>query len=59
MTETTTGFNDNNWQNFKKDLKKVVGVSAYNNWLKKLGFLFCPYYIFIISIFRELATNIC
>ena len=39
MTETITGFNDNNWQNLKKDLKKVVGNTAYNNWLKQLAFL--------------------
>ena len=39
MTETTTDFNENNWQNLKKDLKKVVGNTAYNNWLKQLAFL--------------------
>ena len=39
MTETTTAFNENNWQNLKKDLKKVVGNTAYNNWLKQLAFL--------------------
>ncbi len=39
MTDTTTDFNENNWEKLKKDLKKVVGNTAYNNWLKKLSFL--------------------
>ena len=39
MTESTFDFNEINWVSFKKDLKKIVGDTAYNNWLKKLGFL--------------------
>ena len=39
MTDTFSDFNENNWESFKKDLKKVVGDTAYNNWLKKLKFL--------------------
>ena len=39
MTEPMTDFNISNWENLKKDLKKVVGNTAYNNWLKKLNFL--------------------
>ena len=39
MTDGFLDFNENNWESFKKDLKKIVGDTAYNNWLKKLGFL--------------------
>ena len=39
MTESTTDFNEIDWVNFKKDLKKVVGNTAYNNWLKQLSFI--------------------
>ena len=39
MTDSFLDFNANNWESFKKDLKKIVGDTAYNNWLKKLGFL--------------------
>ena len=39
MTDSFLDFNKNNWESFKKDLKKVVGDTAYNNWLKKLEFL--------------------
>ena len=38
MTESAYVFNQKNWEFFKKDLKKLVGDTAYNNWLKKLGF---------------------
>ena len=31
-------FNLKNWESFKKDLKKIVGNTAYNNWLKKLKY---------------------
>ena len=33
------GFDEKNWLNLKKDLKKIVGDTAYNNWLKQLTFL--------------------
>ena len=39
MGDTFLDFNGQNWENIKKDLKKDVGDVAYNNWLKKLGFL--------------------
>ena len=39
MSKTFLNFNDYEWQNFKKELKKVVGDTAYNNLLKKLGFI--------------------
>tara|TARA_B100001123_G_scaffold334239_1_gene377400 strand:- start:161 stop:1564 length:1404 start_codon:yes stop_codon:yes gene_type:complete len=38
MTESAYVFDEKNWEIFKKDLKKLVGDTAYNNWLKKLGF---------------------
>ena len=39
MSDTSLDFNENNWARLKKNLKKVVGNTAYNNWLKQLGFL--------------------
>ena len=39
MTEKFLDFNDSNWESLKKDLKKTVGNTAYNNWIHKLGFL--------------------
>ena len=39
MSDSFLDFNKNNWESFKKDLKKAVGDTAYNNWLKKLRFL--------------------
>jgi len=39
MTEKFLDFDQSNWENLKKDLKKIVGNTAYNNWLHKLGFL--------------------
>ena len=32
-------FNEKNWPHLKKDLKKIVGDTAYNNWLKQLSFI--------------------
>ena len=32
-------FNEKHWLHLKKDLKKIVGDTAYNNWLKQLTFL--------------------
>jgi len=32
-------FNEKNWTNLKKDLKKIVGDTAYNNWLKQLSLI--------------------
>ena len=39
MEDSFLGFNEKNWLNLKKDLKKIVGDTAYNNWLKQLTFL--------------------
>ena len=39
MEDSFLGFDEKNWLNLKKDLKKVVGDTAYNNWLKQLTFL--------------------
>ena len=39
MNDTFLDFDENTWARLKKDLKKVVGDIAYNNWLKQLGFL--------------------
>ena len=39
MNDNFIGFNESGWKNFKKDLKKIVGDTAYNNWLKQLNFL--------------------
>ena len=33
------GINDKSWLLLKKDLKKIVGDTAYNNWLKQLSFI--------------------
>ncbi len=32
-------FNEKSWPHLKKDLKKIVGDTAYNNWLKQLSFI--------------------
>ena len=39
MEDSFLGFDEKNWLNLKKDLKKIVGETAYNNWLKQLTFL--------------------
>ena len=39
MEDSFLGFDEKKWLNLKKDLKKVVGDTAYNNWLKQLTFL--------------------
>ena len=39
MTNTFSGFNESNWIKLKRNLKKVVGDTAYNNWLKQLNFI--------------------
>ena len=39
MEDSFLGFEEKNWLNLKKDLKKIVGDTAYNNWLKQLTFL--------------------
>ena len=39
MEDSFLDFDEKNWLNLKKDLKKIVGDIAYNNWLKQLTFL--------------------
>ena len=39
MEDSFLDFNEKNWLHLKKDLKKIVGDTAYNNWLKQLAFL--------------------
>ena len=39
MSDLFIDFDESKWASLKKNLKKVVGDTAYNNWLKKLGFL--------------------
>ena len=39
MEDSFLDFDDKAWSHLKKDLKKIVGISAYNNWLKQLTFL--------------------
>ena len=39
MEDSFLDFSEKNWTHLKKDLKKIVGDTAYNNWLKQLTFL--------------------
>ena len=39
MNDSFLNFDEKNWQHLKKDLKKIVGETAYNNWLKQLSFV--------------------
>ena len=39
MEDSSLDFDEKKWLNLKKDLKKIVGDTAYNNWLKQLTFL--------------------
>ena len=39
MSDTFLDFDENAWGRLKKNLKKVNGDIAYNNWLKHLNFL--------------------
>ena len=36
---STVDFTDKNWSDLKKNLKNIVGNTAYNNWIKQLNFL--------------------
>ena len=38
MEDSFIDFNEKKWITLKKDLKKTVGETAYNNWLKQLIF---------------------
>ena len=39
METSINDFAEKNWPSLKKDLKKSVGDSAYNNWLKHLAYI--------------------
>ena len=39
MDNTSTIFDESKWLSFKKNLKKNVGDTAYNNWLKHLNYV--------------------
>ena len=39
MNNSFLDFEQKNWVHLKKDLKKLVGDAAYNNWLKQLSLL--------------------
>ena len=39
MKDSFLDFNEKKWPLLKKDLKKIVGETAYNNWLKQLSFI--------------------
>ena len=39
MDNTSTIFDESKWLSFKKNLKKNVGDSAFNNWLKHLNYV--------------------
>ena len=39
MNDSFLDFKDKKWTLLKKDLKKIVGETAYNNWLKQLSLI--------------------
>ena len=39
MEDSFVDFSEKKWITLKKDLKKTVGDTAYNNWLKQLSFI--------------------
>jgi len=39
MQDSFLNFKEKNWTLLKKDLKKIVGDTAYNNWLKQLSLI--------------------
>ena len=39
MENSSYDFDEKKWSLLKKDLKKTVGDTAYNNWLKHLNFI--------------------
>ena len=39
MDNSSTIFDESKWLSFKKNLKKNVGDSAFNNWLKHLKYV--------------------
>ena len=39
MENSSYVFDEKKWSSLKKDLKKTVGDTAYNNWLKHLNYI--------------------
>ena len=39
MDKASTIFDESKWTSLKKDLRKNVGDTAYNNWLKHLNYV--------------------
>ena len=39
MDNSIDDFAEKNWPSLKKDLKKTVGDTAYNNWIKYLAYI--------------------
>ena len=39
MDNASSTFDASKWSSLKKDLKKTVGDTAYNNWLKHLNYV--------------------
>lgn len=39
METSIDDFADKKWPSIKKDLKKSIGDTSYNNWLKHLSFI--------------------
>ena len=39
MENSSHDFDEKKWSSLKKDLKKTVGDTAYNNWLKHLNYI--------------------
>ena len=39
MENSFDDFTENKWPSLKKNIKKIVGDTAYNNWLKHLYFI--------------------
>ena len=39
MKDSFLDFNEKNWPLLKRNIKKIVGDTAYNNWFKQLSFI--------------------
>ena len=39
MDNSINTFDEDKWSSLKKELKKIVGDTAYNSWLKHLNFV--------------------
>ena len=55
MDNTSAIFDESKWLSFKKNLKKNVGDSAFNNWLKHLNFVSLLYPTILSGYYRVLG----